>query len=818
MKKPNLGITARAAVLALLMVLSGGAGAQEAPRDDQKFVETVTEWNAILDYPELLLSNADIQPQELKAISKSVELVQRLARVALKKAEEDLKSEQKLLDALGPAPDEGALPEAVSLAEKRASLASEAAFHDARIKQIKVVLARSTEILGRIGAREVTIIARVLGSRLSTPLAPPTVVAGIQEFPNEVREFFESVRSWWRAEKLMGGLNNLVSALIALGIGLVIILTVRRQLVARYGMVPEIENPSLARRFAGIVVQALSTVILPVLLFGGVGMIFIANAGFPGYLEANFTQLVRVVIDYILVIGLAGASLTPAHPQWRITSFTDESASSLERDIGRFALTLLLISILFTLVNPEVGQTSSLRIVDFSATTNTVILVATIWMAAGSLLMLRILRPANWCLDSEGEDEGETAAAPPSFRVWTLFSIARVLIVGGVICYVVGYLNLGLYIVSRTILTLGVVALAVLLHGVVQEGLRQATSQENRFGQWVRSRFALQEAAAGRWNFWILLLFDLVLIVVLIIFLLNAWGVPWTEIRPALMVLIYGTEIGGHTFSLINVGLALGAFLLLMLIVRLLQGVLSNRILIQTRLDIGARDAVTAGVGYIGVVVAVLVALSLVGFEFGDIALIFGALSIGIGFGLQHVVNNFFSGLILLVQRPIKSGDWIVVGSGTGASEGYVKRINVISTEITTFDNATIIVPNSQLMTMEVMNWTHRGRLGRVKVPIGVSYSSDPEKVRDILLRCAKENASVLTRPPPSVVFKAFGESSLDFDLRVFIRDIDYVLVVASELRFAIKKALDEAGIEIPFPQRDVHVKNLPGGSEHLSV
>ena len=221
----------------------------------------------------------------------------------------------------------------------------------------------------------------------------------------------------------------------------------------------------------------------------------------------------------------------------------------------------------------------------------------------------------------------------------------------------------------------------------------------------------------------------------------------------------------------------------------------------------GVRDAVTAGVGYAGVVIAILVALSLVGLKFGEIALIFSALSIGIGFGLQHVVNNFISGLILLVQRPIKAGDWIVLGQ----TQGYVKRINVISTEITTFDNATVIIPNSQLMTTEVMNWTHRGRLGRVVIPVGVSYASDPEQVREILLKCADQNSDVLTRPTASVVFRNFGESSLDFELRVFIRDIDYTLMVASELRFAIKKALDEAGIEIPFPQRDLHVKNMPG-------
>ena len=608
-----------------------------------------------------------------------------------------------------------------------------------------------------------------------------------------------------------------MSALVALCVGLVFILLVRRRLVSRYGMLPGVESPSLGRRFVAIAVETLSSTVLPILLVAGAAMIFISNAGFPRHLEVNFTELVKAVVDYILVVGLAGASLTSAHPQWRITIFTDDSAASLEGDISRFALTMLIISILVTLVNPEVGQASSLRIVDFATTTNAVILVATIWVLASSFLTLRVLRPANWYFNRKSEDNDETTAGPMPFNVRALFVVARILIVLGVLLYFVGYLNLGLYIISRTIVTLGIIAIALLAHGVVREGIRQATSEENPFGRWVRDRLAIQEAGASRWTFWIVLLFDIVLFVAIALFLLNVWGIPWSEIRPAMLVLVYGTEIGGHTFSLVNVGLALGAFILMMLIVRLLQGILSNRILVQTRLDVGVRDAVTAGVGYIGVVVAVLVALSLIGFNFGDIALIFGALSIGIGFGLQHVVNNFISGLVLLVQRPIKAGDWIVVGSGTGASEGYVKRINVISTEITTFDNATIIVPNSQLMTMEVMNWTHRGRLGRVKVPVGVSYSSDPEKVREILLGCAGQNASVLSRPAPNVIFKNFGESSLDFELRVFIRDIDYVFVVASELRFAIKKALDEAGIEIPFPQRDVHVKGSPGGAEDLS-
>ncbi len=798
-----------------LMVLSS-ASAQVDPADEEAFASTISEWNSILDFPELLLSNPGIRAQELERLGKSVDLVMQLARKARKKAEENHARQRKLLEALGPPPGESDPPEAVDISKKRAVLADQVAYYDARIKQTKVISARGREILGRIGDREVSIITNILGRRLASPLAPATVMAGIREYPHEVREFFESVGNWWRGAKITGGLSNLDSALIALCVGLVVVLFLRRRLISRYGMVPEIEHPALGRRFVAVIVEALSSVVLPILFIGGAAMIFISNAGFPRHLEANFTELVKAIVDYILVIGLAGASLTSAQPQWRITRFTDDSAARLERDIGLFAMAMLIISILVVLVNPEVGQASSLRIVDFATTTKPVILVATVWILASSLLTLKVLRPANWCVNRKSEESDEITAGPVSFNSRMLFALAKVFIVVGLLMYFVGYLNLGLYIVSRTIVTLGVIAIAFLLHGAVREGLRQATSEENPFGRWVRKRFAMEEAEADRWRFWIVLLFDVLLVIALIVFLLNVWGVPWTEIKTAFLGLVYGAEIGGHTFSLINVGLALGTFILLMLIVRLLRGVLSKRILVQTRLDIGVRDAVTAGVGYVGVVVAALVALSLVGFDFGDIALIFGALSIGIGFGLQHVVNNFISGLILLVQRPIKAGDWIVVGSGADASEGYVKRINVISTEITTFDNATIIVPNNQLMTMEVMNWTHRGRLGRVKVPIGVSYSSEPEKVREILMRCARENASVLSRPAPTVIFKAFGESSLDFELRVFIRDIDYVFNVASELRFAVKKALDEAGIEIPFPQRDVHVKSMPLGSANL--
>ena len=219
------------------------------------------------------------------------------------------------------------------------------------------------------------------------------------------------------------------------------------------------------------------------------------------------------------------------------------------------------------------------------------------------------------------------------------------------------------------------------------------------------------------------------------------------------------------------------------------------------------RNSIRTGASYTAIILALLVAFAAAGVNFGNIAIVAGALSVGIGFGLQSIVNNFVSGLILLAERPIKVGDWVSVTAG----EGTVTKINVRATEIETFDRCSIIVPNSSLISDAVQNWTHGDLMGRAKVLVGVSYDADPQQVHDILVKCAQDHPRAMAYPLPSVLFKDFGASSLDFEVRVFINDVNWVAFVASELRFSIHKALKEAGIEIPFPQRDVQRPRFPG-------
>ena len=291
--------------------------------------------------------------------------------------------------------------------------------------------------------------------------------------------------------------------------------------------------------------------------------------------------------------------------------------------------------------------------------------------------------------------------------------------------------------------------------------------------------------------------------------ILLVWGVS----AEALEVL-YGYFFNGFLIGSLNVipariVVAILMFSVLLAVSGWVRKSLENRWLVGSRMERGTREALVTMSGYAGVAIAILVALSVAGVQFTNLAIIAGALSVGIGFGLQNIVNNFVSGLILLFERPVKTGDWIMVGS----TEGYVKRISIRSTLIQTFDRADVIVPNSELISGQVTNWMLYDPRGRVKVPIGVAYGSDTNLVKDILLKIAEEHPKVITdgsTTEPKVLFMGFGDSSLNFELRAFIQNIDERLQVISDINFAIDAAFREHAIEIPFPQRDMHVRNWP--------
>lgn len=240
-----------------------------------------------------------------------------------------------------------------------------------------------------------------------------------------------------------------------------------------------------------------------------------------------------------------------------------------------------------------------------------------------------------------------------------------------------------------------------------------------------------------------------------------------------------------------------------------------NRLIIynlmsRSNIQLGIRVAVASLTRYIFLGIAFIVVLQIMGIDLTSLVLLFGALGVGIGFGLQHITNNFVSGLLIFLERPIKVGDRIEIGGVSGVS-GDVTNISMRATTIRTNDNISIIVPNSNFITSTVINWSHTDRNVRFNFPVSVSYREDPAKIREILLEVVRENKGVLVNPSPDVLFKEYADSAIVLNLRIWTRDyIDRPGVLKSQLYYAIFQKFRERGVEIPYPQRDVHIKDMP--------
>ncbi len=287
----------------------------------------------------------------------------------------------------------------------------------------------------------------------------------------------------------------------------------------------------------------------------------------------------------------------------------------------------------------------------------------------------------------------------------------------------------------------------------------------------------------------------------------HRWTFSGRDEGRLLNYFINGWNIGGFTISPARLTLGIFLFALAWPAVGYLKQLIDRHLLSNCEMSSSSRDTVLTLAGYGGFAAVIIISLATAGVNLTGVTVIIGALSVGIGFGLQNVVNNFISGLILMFERPIKKGDWIQVGT----TEGYVKKISIRSTIVQTFDRSDVIVPNSELISSQVTNMMLDDQRGRLRISVGVAYGSDTELVQRLLLEVANSHDQVITdgsTPEPRAFFQAFGESSLDFDLLAHLKDVDMKIRVRSELHTMIDKAFRTHGIEIPFPQRDIHLKS----------
>ena len=393
------------------------------------------------------------------------------------------------------------------------------------------------------------------------------------------------------------------------------------------------------------------------------------------------------------------------------------------------------------------------------------------------------------------------------YRALRLVAIAVVAV--AIIALLAGYQNFAGYLVqgmTRTGLALFLLWIFLWFFYV---GFNYLIEQKTPTASQVRSTLGISGKGSGTGIGFMQLIADLVLWIGVIVYLIYVWDNTGSTLGKLGVSIDQGWELGSILLKPRDIVRGILIFTALVVITGWIKRWIDRRWLQRIVIERGARDAILTLFGYVAFVLAILIALTTANVNLTGLAVVSAALAVGLGFGLQEIANNFVSGLILLFERPIRAGDFVSVGE----VEGFVRRIRIRATEIETLDNQNVLVPNSQLVSGQVTNWVLRDAHGRLQVTVGVAYGSDVERVRDILETVGREHKEVITdgqAPSPRALFMGFGDSSLDFELRVRIKRIERRFSVTSDLNFEIDRAFRDANISIPFPQRDLHIVSYP--------
>jgi len=682
------------------------------------------------------------------------------------------------IDALGPIPEDPD-SEAKDIAELRASLAKQLAVAKAPLIVAEEAFRRANGLISEI---DKTIRERSASAFLKlgvSPLSPNTwgsTISDIKKYFGQVRS--EVVQSLNNPSSKVIRSNNLPGIIFFAILGLALIFPATKW-VSQNMSVANQKHDAKLKKVSYLAFSCL-VFIMPLL-----GICFLIRSlemlDILGYRGEVLTQAVMAMS--VAVVG----SYWLAHNLFKETGLTRELLGiASKRLVGAYSVTILMgVALgLYWLINNLV------QVADLSETSIAVMEFPLILIGSyGLITFSQRVKMYRARLISEKR------ITPISDRLSSLVLMLTLATgLAGPISAAIGYSNIGSKLVFATILTLAVIFALFVIFTLISFLFSEIIIKNQNKN--------IQESSSKGSLFNVFLAFILACCAIPLLALI--WGARVVDIQDVWLSLKDGIVLGDTRISISDFITFVIIFSIGYTLTRLLQSALRLSVLPNTKIDTGAQNALVTGVGYVGIFFSALIAITSMGLDLSSLAIVAGALSVGIGFGLQAIVSNFLSGIILLVERPIKVGDWIQVG----AYSGYVSKIAVRSTTIDTFDQANVIIPNADFISGTVTNMTHLSKRGRVKVPVGVAYDSDPVFVKEILMDIVSSNANILKSPGPSVFLLGFGPDSIDFEIRGILRDVNSITSTRSDINFEILRRFAQEGIEIPFGQRDITIKN----------
>ncbi len=760
-----------------------------APTLPSDVAEAIGRLAAGIDNAEKAIQHLKELEEDLGQLRNDVEGILTNSQEAAEALRPQLVEIKSQIEKLGPAPAKDAPPEAPAIAAERARLAALAQAYDGAIKTTELTWVRARQLIEKITVLRHSLFAKNLMERLPSPLLPSLWRDLVTESPLVGHRLSYLAQDWYQWASAKGG-ELLALLAVALLVYAIVKYAVGR-LANRRALAADAAAPSFFERAMAVAwvapLRALPPIAAALVLYVGLDMLDLLY----GPWGRTAAAVLRAVFVYAAVSALIRAVLAPDEPQMaaglarrRADAAHRPAAAGDRRGLRRRwradrrqpRLPRAALRERRAVVRGQPGIRGPAR-----------------------------RHPAH-ALCAAGRDASTHSPRWLKLPLW--------LVVLGILALAFfGYVALARFLAQQLVMTGVVIVVWWLLYLAIRAVTRETQQRALPVGQMLEARFGLDAPRRDQLARLTELALTFALTICAIPLLMLQWGFSGADIRDRFTSLFFGLEVGQFRISLARILFGIVLFIALLFATRLFQGWLRDKALAQTRMDPGLANSIDTVVGYAGTALAALLALSYAGLDITNIAIVAGALSVGIGFGLQSIVNNFVSGLILLIERPIRVGDRIVVGD----QQGHVRRISVRATEIETFDRASLIVPNSELITGRVLNWTHRDLLGAVNVKVGVGYKSDPDQVIAILKKCADDHPQVLRTPAPSVALENFGDSALQFNLRVSLPDIDKAAGVQSDLRVAIFKALGAAGIEIPFNQLDVGLRDLEAIKRYLA-